>query len=53
MNLKDLKPPLIELPSGQTFFRVQLLRARPGTVKANGLLLPPSGALSGRFCLPD
>lgn len=53
MNLKDLNPPLIELPAGQTFFRVQLLRARPGTVKASGLLLPPAGVLSGRFCLPD
>jgi phytoene dehydrogenase-like protein len=53
MNLKELKPPLIELPAGQTFFRVQLLRARPGTVKTNGLLLPPAGVLSGRFCLPD
>jgi len=53
MNLRELKPPLIELPAGQTFFRVQLLRARPGTVKTNGLLLPPAGVLSGRFCLPD
>ncbi|MDG5975043.1 hypothetical protein H010_07266 [Hydrogenophaga taeniospiralis CCUG 15921] len=53
MNLKELKPPLIELPAGQVFFRVQLLRARPGTVKTNGLLLPPAGVLSGRFCLPD
>ena len=53
MNLKELKPPLTELPAGQTFFRVQLLRARAGSVKANGLLLPPAGVLSGRFCLPD
>lgn len=53
MNLKELKPPLIELPAGQMFFRVQLLRARSGTVKTNGLLLPPAGVLSGRFCLPD
>lgn len=53
MKLKELKPPLIELPAGQTFFRVQLLRARPGTVKTHGLLLPPAGVLSGRFCLPD
>ncbi len=53
MNLKDLKPPLIELPAGQTFFRVQLLRARTGSVRTNGLLLPPAGVLSGRFCLPD
>ena len=53
MNLKELKPPLIELPPGQTFFRVQLLRARSGSIKTNGLLLPPPGVLSGRFCLPD
>ena len=53
MNLKDLNPPLTELPAGQTFFRVQLLRARPGSVKLNGLLLPPAGVLSGRFCLSD
>lgn len=53
MNLKELKPPLIELPAGQTFYRVQLLRARPETVKTNGLLLAPAGTLSGRFCLPD
>jgi hypothetical protein len=53
MNLKELKPPLIELPAGQTFFRVQLLRARHGSVRTNGLLLPPAGVLSGRFCLPD
>jgi hypothetical protein len=53
MNLKELNPPLTELPAGQTFFRVQLLRARPGSVKLNGLLLPPAGVLSGRFCLPD
>lgn len=53
MNLKELNPPLTQLPAGQTFFRVQLLRARPGSVKLNGLLLPPAGVLSGRFCLPD
>ena len=53
MNLKELKPPLIELPAGQVFFRVQPLRARPDSVKAHGLLLPPAGVLSGRFCLPD
>jgi hypothetical protein len=53
MNLKELNPPIVELPAGQTFFRVQLLRVRPGTVKTNGFLLPPAGVLSGRFCLPD
>lgn len=29
MDLKELNPPLTELPAGQMFFRVQLLRARP------------------------
>ncbi len=53
MNLKDLKPPLIELPAGQIFYRVQLLRARPGSIRVNSLLLPPAGVLSGRFCLPN
>lgn len=53
MNLKELNPPLIELPAGQSFYRVQLLRARSGTVKTNGLLLAPAGTLSGRSCLPD
>ncbi len=53
MNLKELDPPLTELPAGQAFFRVQLLRARPGSVRTHGLVLPPAGVLSGRFCLPD
>lgn len=53
MKLKELHPPLTELPSGQAFFRVQLLRARPGSVRLQGLLLPPAGVLAGRFCLPD
>ena len=53
MNLKELNPPLTELPPGHHFFRVQLLRARPGSVKTQGLVLPPAGVLSGRFCLPD
>lgn len=39
MNLKELNPPLTERPAGQTFFRVQLLRARPGSVTLRGLLL--------------
>lgn len=53
MKLKELNPPLTELPAGQTFFRVQLTRARLGSVRLQGLLLPPAGVLSGRFCLPD
>ncbi len=53
MNLKELKPPLIELPAGQTFFRVQLLRARRNSVKVGPLVLAPVGALSGRFCVAD
>ena len=53
MKLKELNPPLTELPAGQTFFRVQLTRARLGSVRLQGLLLPPAGVLAGRFCLPD
>jgi hypothetical protein len=52
MKLKDLNPPLIELPVGHAFFRVQLLRARRESVRVNGMLLAPAGSLSGRFCLP-
>lgn len=51
MNLKEINPPIIELPAGQTFFRIQLLRARTSSVKFNGVLLAPAGLLSGRFCL--
>ena len=53
MNLRELNPPLIELPAGQTFFRVQLLRARRDSAKVGALVLAPPGALSGRFCLTD
>lgn len=53
MNLRELNPPLIELPAGQTFFRVQLLRARRDSAKVGALVLAPAGALSGRFCLTD
>ena len=45
MNLRELNPPLIELPAGQTFFRVQLLRARRDSAKVGALVLAPPGAL--------
>lgn len=51
MKFKDLKPSLIQLPAGQTFYRVQLTRARKTSVRINGLLLSPTGLNAGRFCL--
>ena len=51
MKFKDLKPSLIQLPAGQTFYRVQLTRARKTSVRINGLLLSPTGLKTGRFCL--
>ena len=51
MKFKDLKPSLIQLPAGQTFYRVQLSRARKTSVRFNGLLLSPTGLNAGRFCL--
>ena len=52
MNLKELKPPILELAQQQTLFRIQLTKARPSSVRLNGLLLAPPGLLTGRFCLP-
>lgn len=51
MKFKDLNPPILELPPGQSFHRVQLTRARKNSIRINGLLLAPTGLQSGRFCL--
>jgi len=51
MKFKDIKPPILELPTGQTYHRVQLTRARKNSIRVNGLLLAPTGLQSGRFCL--
>lgn len=48
-----LMPPIIELPTGQSWHRVQLSRALKGSVRVSGFILPPAGALAGRFDLAD
>jgi RES domain len=58
MNAKTListglTPPIIELPAGQSWHRVQLTKALKGSVRISGFILPPAGSLSGRFDLPD
>lgn len=39
MNLKDLQAPLTELPAGQAFFHVQLLRAVVDAARRSGVPL--------------
>lgn len=53
MNLTDLNPPFIELPEHQVWHRIQRTRARSGSVRMRGFILPPAGTLSGRFDLSD
>jgi RES domain len=52
MKFKDLNPPIIELPSPSTFYRIQLIRSRATSLQVNGLSMPPVGLMHGRFCLP-
>lgn len=51
MKLKELNPPIIQLPANQVFHRIQLLRPRKTSIKINGLLLAPAGLLASRFDL--
>lgn len=53
MNLSDLNPPFIELPDHQVWHRIQRVSARRDSVRSRGLILPPVGAMSGRFDLHD
>jgi RES domain len=46
-------PPIIELPAGQLWHRIQLIKALKGSVRHSGFILPPPGALGGRFDLAD
>lgn len=48
-----LMPLIIELPAGQSWHRVQLAKALKGSVRVSGFILPPAGALAGRFDLAD
>ncbi|MGV8805075.1 MAG: RES family NAD+ phosphorylase [Polaromonas sp.] len=47
------KIPIIELPAGLIFYRVQLTKARSDSVKINRMFLPPAGMKAGRFCLQN
>ena len=51
MRFVDINPSLIELAAPNVFYRVQLIRSRTSSVVLNGLSLPPSGLMHGRFCL--
>jgi hypothetical protein len=51
MNLKELAPPIIELPAHQIWYRIQRLKARHDSIRINGFVLPPLGGLTGRFDL--
>lgn len=48
-----LMPPIIELPTGQSWYRVQLTKALKGSMRVSGFILPPAGAMAGRFDLVD
>jgi len=51
MQIKNLRPPILELAPGHTLHRVQLTRALKNSVRINGLLLAPTGLKAGRFDL--
>jgi len=51
MNLKELNPPITELPAHQIWHRVQRRTVRPDSVQINGFVLAPPGVLAGRFDL--
>ncbi len=52
-SFPGITPPIIELPAGQNWYRVQLIKALKGSVRSCGFVLPPAGALAGRFDLVD
>ena len=51
MTLSIKTSPIIELPPGQVFYRIQRIKARKDSVKINRMVLPPAGIKAGRFCL--
>jgi RES domain len=53
LSLSGLTPPIVELPAGQSWHRVQLTKPLKGSVRVSGFILPPAGALAGRFDLAD
>jgi hypothetical protein len=53
VSFSGYTPPIIELPAGQNWYRVQLIKALKGSVRSSGFILPPPGSLGGRFDLAD
>lgn len=53
MRLDELNASLFELPRLSQLYRVQRLRARPGSVAIGPLRLPPVGLMVGRFDLVE
>lgn len=53
MNLSDLNPPFIELPDNQIWYRIQRMAPRRDSIRSGGFILPPAGAISGRFDLQE
>ncbi|MFZ3119927.1 MAG: RES family NAD+ phosphorylase [Variovorax sp.] len=51
MKLSELNPPIIELPAGQRWHRVQLTRWTRSSVRRNGFNMPPFGTPTARFDL--
>ena len=51
MNLKELNPPITQLPAHQIWRRVQRRTVRRDSVRINGFVLAPPGVLAGRFDL--
>ncbi|QEI08681.1 RES family NAD+ phosphorylase [Pigmentiphaga aceris] len=53
MHFLPQETPIVELPAGATWFRVQRIKAISGSVRKRGFILPPAGILAARFDLPD
>lgn len=51
MNFEELNPPIIEISSHQTWYRIQRKTARSDSIRLKGYLLAPPGGLSSRFDL--
>lgn len=53
MNFEELNPPIIEIPSHQTWYRIQRKTARNDSVRLKGYVLAAPGGLANRFDLAD
>lgn len=53
MNPNEFQPTFTEQPPGQRFLRLQRLRAMPGSIRANGFILPGRDVLNARFDVAD